>query len=93
MEYSKLYPSGSEAVNVISRSVSSSNSTDTGSTIGGSFTGFISTLNEVLTVARLILSLAVISTTPLPKVSSSNDSVNIDSEITADNPLTFSLTE
>ena len=93
MEYSKLYPSGSVAVNVISRSVSSSNSTDTGSTIGGSSIGIISTLNEVLAVARLILSLAVISTTPLPKVSSSNDSVNIDSEITADNPLTFSLTE
>ena len=85
--------SGSCADKIISTSLSSTISINTGSTIGGLLTGIISTLKEVLTVERLILSLAVISTTPEPATPSIKERIKIDPAISVYKPSIFSLIE
>ena len=87
-------PSGSLVIIPITSSVSSKiDWSETGDIIGGSLTGIISTLKDVLTVERLILSLAVISTTPESETPSTNDRINNESEIYVFKPSIFSLTE
>ena len=62
-------------------------------TSGGSLIGIIITSKEILTVARLILSLAITSTIPDPYILSWNERINAEPLSDVFKPLIFSFTE